>query len=668
MNSIIQKLDQLMNSDFDLLNERVDIECKLAIGRDGKGGVPQSLWETYSAFANTNGGIIILGAKETKLGKFEAHGIENISQVKSDLLNTLNNKSKINHNLIIDSNIREWKVNNKVLLLLAIPRASRQYQPIYLHANPLNNTYIRRHEGDYKLDEESVKRMLAEQSYDGLDDTILVNYDLNDLSRDSLKSYRQRYNNLNPHSDLNDLPDIEFLRRIGAFGVNRDTGESGLTKAGLLMFGMHHTITEIFPNYMVDYQERPRAQTEARWIDRVVPDGSWSGNIYDFYRKIYSKLIQDLKIPFELKDGVRQEDTPIHIALREALVNCLVHADYTDRASILIVKRPDMFGFRNPGLMRVPLDIALKGSESDCWNRKIHQMFRFINIGEQAGSGIPKILSGWHSQHWIPPYLHEKREPNNQTLLELTMVDLFPQEIMQQLSTHFGSKFTELTLNERTALALAKLAGSITHSRLQTIITSHSSDITKDLQHLVKEGFLNSSGGRGAVYTLAGVDILMPEDVFNTSNLSSSTPNITISNIPQLGSIVSESSSVINANDSKNIRDEHGRLYSDKLNLPIIDDISKLDPIFKNHLYNIANDARNKKRLDPDIMENLILTLCSEQFFTIGVLAEVLNRKPEALRRGYLSNMIKNQKLCLAFPTTPTHEKQAYRTNLDLTS
>lgn len=274
MNSIIQKLDQLMNSDFDLLNERVDIECKLAIGRDGKGGVPQSLWETYSAFANTNGGIIILGAKETKLGKFEAHGIENISQVKSDLLNTLNNKSKINHNLIIDSNIREWKVNNKVLLLLAIPRASRQYQPIYLHANPLNNTYIRRHEGDYKLDEESVKRMLAEQSYDGLDDTILVNYDLNDLSRDSLKSYRQRYNNLNPHSDLNDLPDIEFLRRIGAFGVNRDTGESGLTKAGLLMFGMHHTITEIFPNYMVDYQERPRAQTEARWIDRVVPDGS----------------------------------------------------------------------------------------------------------------------------------------------------------------------------------------------------------------------------------------------------------------------------------------------------------------------------------------------------------------------------------------------------------
>ncbi|KAF7276582.1 hypothetical protein GWI33_010060, partial [Rhynchophorus ferrugineus] len=381
-----KQLDELIGGDFALLQESVDIECKLAIGKDGKGGIPSSLWETYSAFANTDGGIIILGAKELKGGTFEAKGIENLIQIRADLFNTLNNSSKINKNLLTDQSVREWVVDGKKLLVIAVPRASRKQQPIYLNNNPLNNTYIRQNEGDYKLDDEHVKRMLAEQAHDDRDDEILANFGLDDLAIESLRSYRQRYSNLNPNAELNDLPDIEFLRRIGAYGINRETGVRGLTKAGLLMFGMQHTISEIFPNYMVDYQERPYAQTEARWIDRVVPDGSWSGNLYDFYRKVYNKLIQDLKIPFELKDGVRQEDTPVHIALREALVNCIVHADYTDRASILVVKRPDMFGFRNPGLMRIPLEHALKGSESDCRNRKLHQMFRLINVGEQAGS------------------------------------------------------------------------------------------------------------------------------------------------------------------------------------------------------------------------------------------------------------------------------------------
>ena len=665
INSIIQQLEQLIAGNFALLRESVDIECKLAIGQDGKGGLPKSLWETYSAFANTDGGIIILGAKELKNGTFEARGVENLVQIKADLFNTLNNPAKINKNLLTDQFVREWLVDDKTLLLIAVPRAARKQQPIYLNNNPLNNTYIRQNEGDYKLDDEHVKRMLAEQAHDGRDDEILANFSLDDLAIESLRSYRQRYSNLNPNAELNDLVDIEFLRRIGAYGINRETGVRGLTKAGLLMFGMQHTISEVFPNYMVDYQERPHAQTEARWIDRVVPDGSWSGNLYDFYRKVYNKLIQDLKIPFELKDGVRQEDTPVHIALREALVNCIVHADYTDRASVLIVKRPDMFGFRNPGLMRIPLEYALKGSESDCRNRKLHHMFRLINVGEQAGSGIPKILSGWQSQHWVPPYLHEKRQPNNQTLLELTMVDLFPSDAMQQLTQQFGSSFTELTQNERAALAIAKLESTVTHARLQTVVTGHSVDITRDLQHLVKLGFLNSSGGRGSVYTLAGVDVLQPDEVFSdfSTGISESSTGISESSTgiskPSLGlnGVKSVSNGIY--------RDEFGRLCTEKLPFPVIDDLAMLTESFRLKLFEIADKARDKKRLSPEGAENIILELCSGQFLTIGMLAQIMDRKIDTLRKRYLSPMVKANKLCLAFPTTPTHEKQAYRTNTE---
>ena len=565
------------------------------------------------------------------------------------------------------------EIEGKQLLFIAVPRASRKQQPIYLNNNPLNNTYIRQNEGDYRLDDESVKRMLAEQA-DIRDDQILVHYGIDDIAMESLKSYRQRYSNLKPHAELNDLGNLEFLRRIGAYGINRETGEEGLTRAGLLMFGMHHVISEVFPNYMIDYQEWPRTQTETRWIDRVVPDGSWSGNLYDFYRKVYSKLVQDLKIPFALKDGIRQEDTPIHIALREALVNSIVHADYSDRASVLIVKRPDMFVFRNPGLMRVPLKVALQGGESDCRNRKLHQMFRLINVGEQAGSGVPKILSGWQSQHWLPPYLLEKREPNNQTLLELTMVDLFPQDTMQQLTVQFGEKFTLLNEEERVALAIAKIEGVVTHTRLQSISTNHSVDISRNLQHLVKEGFLNSTGGRGAVYTLSGIEVLKPEDVFSNVAISSSVISDNSSVINGDSSVISDSSSVINGDSSVisrseilescfQARDSYGRFCSDKLEFPIIDDVEKLTTEYKKQLYEIAEEARSKQRLARETMENLILQLCEDQFVTLVSLGKLLKRKPESLRRSYLTKLIKNQQLCLAFPATPTHEKQAYRSN-----
>ncbi len=113
----------------------------------------------------------------------------------------------------------------------------------------------------------------------------------------------------------------------------------------------------------------PGIKNGSRWVDRLVPDGSWSGNLFDFYQKVIRKLTADLKIPFVLEGDQRQDDTPVHKALREALVNTLIHSDYTGRISVLVVKRPDMFGFRNPGDMRVSIEDAIAGSTSDCRNR-----------------------------------------------------------------------------------------------------------------------------------------------------------------------------------------------------------------------------------------------------------------------------------------------------------
>ena len=632
-------------ADLELLRESVDLECKLAAGRDGQGAVPEDFWPTYSAFANTQGGLVVLGMRE-KQGHFSIEGIANVAKVRKELFDSLNNRQKVSANLLTDAAVREVKMDGKTILLIEIPRAPRKQRPVFLTTNPFaGHTYRRLNDGDRPLPDEEVKRMLAEQVEDSRDDRILRGYEFDDLNSGTFRTYRQVFPNRDPGHVWNGYEDREFLRHIGGWRKDRETGESGLTLAGLLMFGQMVAIHEELPNYMLDYQERPEAKTEARWIDRITLDGKWSGNLYDFYRKVYVKLTADLKVPFRLEKGERKDETPVHEALREALANVLVHADYSDRASVLVVKRPDMFGFRNPGLMRIPVEVALQGGEPDCRNRTLHKIFRLVGVGEQAGTGIPKILHGWQSQHWNPPKLYDTPTPYNQTLLELRMIDLFPEQVMAGLKARFGMRFETLSHVERVALALAASEGTVNHARLRAVTTEHPVDLSKTLQHLTQTGMLESTGGRGAVYHLSGEAIPTPDDVFGPP------ARISVPSSPNLGS------------SSPNLgekRDGNGCLIADSLALPIIDDIAALAPALRGSLEAIALEPRSKGKVDREVLIAVVLRLCARHFVTLRCLALLVNRKPETLRDQYLTKLVRERKLILAFPTTPTHERQAY--------
>ena len=651
----IQSLENLS-----LLRESVSLECKLANGRDGKGALPEDFWPTYSAMANADGGVVVLGLRERK-GQFEVVGIDNVEKVRTELFNNLNNRQKVSINLLTDEHVREWLIDGKTLLVVEIPRARRQQRPVYLTTNPLSgNTYRRLNEGDRPLADEDVKRMLAEQVEESRDDRILRNFGFDDLDMGSFRAYRQVFANRDPGHPWNVDDDQTFLRRIGGWRHDRETGESGLTLAGLLMFGQMSVIQEVLPNYMLDYQDRPAAKAERRWIDRLTLDGKWSGNLYDFYRKVYLKLTADLKVPFQLENGERQDETPVHIALREALANVLVHADYSDRASVLVVKRPDMFGFRNPGMMRIPVEVALQGGEPDCRNRNLHKMFRFVGVGEQAGTGIPRIYQGWNSQHWNPPKLYELSTPYNQTLMELRMIDLFPAEVMANLRARFGVQFEQLPMKARVAVALAASEGTVNHARLCTVSTAHPVELTRTLQQLTQLGILDSTGsGRGAVYFLAGQNLPTPDDVFGPpvqpTEASSSVLGTSSSLLPGSSSLLPPSSSRLDPH-----RDEHGYFLTEQLPLPVINDLSCLSPALRTRLETQAVDARQNKKMERAAMERTLLAVCTGHYLTLNALAELLHRKPVSLRNNYLSPMVRARSLSLAFPTTPTHERQAY--------
>lgn len=603
--------------------------------------MPKSFWETYSAMANTYGGTILLGVEE-KRGTFAAVGVPNADKVVQDLWNGVHNTEKISVNVLTPESVHKVAESGVEIIIVAVRQARREERPVYVGKNPLEGTYLRRNEGDYHATHEQVRRMLAERVEDARDAKVLENYDITDLDLESVIAYRNRFSAVKPGHVYIDLSTPEFLHAIGAWGKDRATGKEGLTLAGLLMFGKSNAIREALPNYMVDYQERPEAKAEKRWVDRLIPDGSWSGNVYDFFRRTYQKLTDGLKVPFRLVDGQRVEDSAQTEALREALVNTLIHADFTGRVSVLVVKRPDMYGFRNPGRMRIPLELALLGGNSDCRNRRLQTMFQLVGYGDHAGSGIPKIYSNWQSQQWRRPSLYELNEPE-QTLMELRMESMFPEEAIEELQDRFGERFDELPELERLVLVSAAAEGTINHARVKELCADHPVDITRALTSLVRSGMLQSDGvRRGMIYFLPGYkqdnfDLLAAEvssAATSQEALSAPDPASPGHYVPTSG----HSGPSSGHNDSS------------------LGDLSALT----RRLQSVLNDKPLPKRMPRSQMEDLIVELCGGEFATLRDLAAVLQRSDDSLRKHYLNPLVENGRLMRKFPAL-SHPHQAYR-------
>ena len=409
----------------ELLNkgEKVDIECKES---DSK--LSKSIWDTYSSFANTNGGYIFLGVKEDKKKKlpeerFQIQGIKNYEVQVKNFWDTINSE-KVNKNILTDEDVQIVMIPSTELAVISIhvPRADYNNRPVFINGNPYKGTFKRNHEGDYHASEDEVNAMLRDQKSDGNDGIVLEHYDMDDIDSETLSRYRTMFQNNNPDNVWNQEDNKQFLTMLGGYKKDRSKGIEGLTIAGLLMFGKGISIRERFSNLMMDYRDESNATDDMRWGDRVTYDGTWENNLFNFFMKVSPKLSADLKKPFVLDNQQRIDDTPIHKAIREAFVNMIIHSDYLlDAGTLKIIKKRDEFIFTNPGSLKLSVEEIFKGGNSKSRNPSMQLMMRMIGFGDNAGSGIPTILSAWKQEDWVEPDLHEDTHLNQVTLTLKTL-------------------------------------------------------------------------------------------------------------------------------------------------------------------------------------------------------------------------------------------------------
>ncbi|WP_421781326.1 ATP-binding protein [Gardnerella sp. DNF01199S] len=136
--------------------------------------------------------------------------------------------------------------------------------------------------------------------------------------------------------------------------------------------------------------------------------------------------------------SLRVDDTPLHMAIREALANTLIHADYYMRGNTVITYNDAVntsvdgssqsstetnilnagfkLSFANPGCLRMPIEVALAGGFSDSRNPALLKMFALISVVERAGSGFDAMRAGCDWARIPHPRLSESFNPDRTTL------------------------------------------------------------------------------------------------------------------------------------------------------------------------------------------------------------------------------------------------------------
>jgi ATP-dependent DNA helicase RecG len=94
----------------------------------------------------------------------------------------------------------------------------------------------------------------------------------------------------------------------------------------------------------------------------------------------------------------------------------------------------------------------------------------------------------------------------------------------------------------------------------------------------------------------------------------------------------------------------------------VVDDLAPLSEALRSRLEAMASEPQTKRKVECQVLTDVVLELCDGRFITLRCLAELVNLKPDTLRDQYLKVLVRQRELSLAFPKTPNHGRQAYTT------
>jgi len=418
--------------------------------------------KTLSAFANSNGGRLILGKDD----KGNIVGVDNWERLLEDI------PSKIREKLGLTPSVKCAETSGKKMIIVEI-------KPSQIPISYNGKYYRRSGSTTVEMAGSELAHFLISKfgkTWDALPSD--ANFRGIDMGTVNL------FKNL-ARERVPSISNIDLVEKVFT-NLELITEDRKITKAGLLLFGKEPQ------RFFISAKTRVgRFKTSTTILDTVIAEG----NLFNQLERTVEAIKKHLSVKFEIKGIERQDiwDYPIE-AIREAVINALIHKDYLSTAEIQIKVYDDRIWMWNPGKLPEELSIEDLKKEHSSYPRNplIANVFYLAGFIERWGSGTKRIVDLCKEQNLPEPDYKEEQGGFSVWFYK----DIYTEENLRKMG-----------LNERQikAVMYVKEKGKITNREYQKINQVSRQTASRELLHLTDGKLLIRYGetGRGAYYTLA---------------------------------------------------------------------------------------------------------------------------------------------------------------------
>ncbi|XVV11894.1 ATP-binding protein [Actinoplanes sp. CA-131856] len=475
-----------------------DIEVKKS-----SGGLPKSLRETLSAFSNTRGGVVILGLDEGR--GFATAGLPNPAKLASDFASMCSSEMEP----AIRPLIGIHQFEGEHVVVAEIPELDPANRPcFYIGAGMTKGSFVRVSDGDRRLSAYEVQIMLSSRGQPRDDEQAVHGTGIGDLVPTAVDALIARLRTSRPYA-FQDLDRLAVLRRAKVL-VSTPDSDDVVSLAGLLALGNYPQ--ERFPQLMLSFVHYPTATggelaTGQRFLDNVALEGPIPVMARDALTAIRRNMARRAVVT-----GAGRQDIWEYpeTALREAIVNALVHRDLSGSArgtQIQVEMYPDRLVIKNPGGLFGPVTVDSLGEEgiSSARNATLMKLLEDVplpgetrTVCENRGSGIRSMLDALLSAGMSPPHFEDRISSFTVTFPNHTLLS------EQVLGWITGLGEHGLTDSQCVALAILREDEALDNRSYRAATGVDSRVATAELRDLVARELVTQTGTRRwAQYRLA---------------------------------------------------------------------------------------------------------------------------------------------------------------------
>lgn len=605
-------------------------ECTSIEAKKGS-AIDKSILESVCSFSNEpglGGGYILLGVERDAALLFQYYTVTGI--VDSDKLqNDLSSQCASAFNIAIRPDIEVVKMSTgKIALKVFISELPEGQKPLYFKNQGLPRGAFRRiGSSDQHCTDDDMYVFYNRE--DTLDNSIIKDTSINDISEEALNLYKKLRGKVNPHAEELSYSDDELLKSLGC--LKRDNGNWVLTYTGLLVFGTKQALRRILPMVRVDYIRVPGNEWVQDPEDRFTTV-DMRGPLIELVQRTFNSIADDLPKGFLLPENEVQAESvglPVKV-LREAIVNAFIHRTYRENQPIQIIRYGNRIEIKNPGFSLKPEDqLGEPGSKNR--NPFIAAIFHETNLAETKGSGIRTMRRLMEQANMIPPTF-DSNHSDNQFTARLLLHHFLSEEDIIWLQT-----FKEFQLNDaqKRSLIFIREVSAIDNSAYRQLNGCDSLKASSELRYMRDTGILNQKGKGRATYYVQDL-------AFHNPELG---PNALPLELNALGNQLSALGSELSA-------------PVDLTNAPVDETLMHELPLELQEMISHIGKRTNNK----ETVESVITEICNWRPMKIIELSALIGRSDKYLLREFIAPMREAGKLSYTIPDMPTHPEQAYKT------